>query len=119
MGFLINEENEKIGLANVKKITGLQGRWQVMQESPTIVLDVAHNEDGILEVMKHLLKVYPNQSYHFVIGMVKDKEIDAVLKLLPANANYYFTNAHIPRALAAKDLQERAATFGLIELLSK
>lgn len=113
LGFLINDETEKISLANVKKITGLQGRWQVMQEAPTIVLDVAHNEAGISQVMEHLQRVYPNESYHFVIGMVKDKEIDAVLKLLPADADYYFTNAHIPRALAAKDLQEKAATFGL------
>jgi dihydrofolate synthase/folylpolyglutamate synthase len=45
--------------------------------------------------------------------MVKDKELDAVLKLLPADAAYYFTNAHIPRALPVKDLQEKAAAFGL------
>ena len=45
--------------------------------------------------------------------MVKDKEIDAVLKLLPAGADYYFTNAHIPRALPAKDLQVKAAALGL------
>ena len=81
LGFLINDETEKISLANVKKITGLQGRWQVMQEAPTIVLDVAHNEAGISQVMEHLQRVYPNEPYHFVIGMVKDKEIDAVLKL--------------------------------------
>jgi len=113
LGFLINDETVKFALANVKKITGLQGRWQVLQEAPTIVLDVAHNEAGILQVMEHLQRVYPNQPYHFVIGMVKDKEIDAVLKLLPADADYYFTSAHIPRALPAKDLQEKAAIFGL------
>lgn len=113
-GFLINEETRKFALANVKKITGLQGRWQVLQETPTVVLDVAHNEDGIAQVMMHLQSVYPNKPYHFVIGMVKDKEIDTVLKLLPASADYYFTNAHIPRALSAKDLQVKAATLGLM-----
>ena len=112
-GFLINNETEKIALENVKQITGLQGRWQVLQEAPTIVLDVAHNEAGISQVMEHLQRVYPNRPYHFVIGMVKDKVIDAVLKLLPADAVYYFTNAHIPRALPAKDLQEKGAAYEL------
>ncbi len=112
-GFLLTEEQEKTALANVKKVTGLQGRWQVLQETPTLVLDVAHNEAGIAQVLMHLQLVYPNKPYHFVIGMVKDKEIDAVLKMLPADAAYYFTNAHIPRALPAKDLQDKAAVFGL------
>ena len=112
-GFLITDEAGKFALANVKKITGLLGRWQVLQETPTVVLDVAHNEAGILQVMMHLQSVYPDKRYHFVIGMVKDKEIDAVLKLLPAGADYYFTNAHIPRALSAKDLQVKAAALGL------
>lgn len=114
LGFIINDETEKIALANVKKITGLQGRWQVLQQTPTIVLDVAHNEAGIAQVLVHLQHVYPNKRHHFVIGMVKDKEIETVLKLLPAGADYYFTNAHIPRALPAKDLQDKAAAFGLI-----
>ena len=112
-GFLIDNETEKIALANVKKITGLQGRWQVLQEAPTLVLDVAHNEAGISQVLTHLKFVYPDKPYHFVIGMVKDKEIDAVLKLLPAGADYYFTSAHIPRALPAKHLQVKAAALGL------
>ena len=113
LGFNISKANEKFALANTKKITEFQGRWQVLQQSPAVILDVAHNEAGITQVLQHLLTVYPKQPYHFVIGMVKDKEIDAVLKLLPATAVYYFTNAHIPRALPAKDLLVKAAVYGL------
>lgn len=113
-GFNISEEAEKYALANVKKLTGLHGRWDVIAEQPTIVLDVAHNEDGI----KHLLwqlSVIEKQfdKLHIVTGMVKDKEINKVLALLPKQATYYFTNAHIPRALPAAELQQQAATFQL------
>ncbi len=113
LGFNIKNETKKYALANVKKLTGLFGRWQVLQEQPLLVLDVAHNEDGIKQVLQQLNNFYADKKTHFVLGMVKDKEIDTVLKLLPANAVYYFTNAHIPRALAATALQSKAVEYQL------
>ena len=113
-GFVIKNEAEKIALANTKSITGLHGRWDVIGENPTIVLDVAHNEDGIKQVINQLSITKKNRTaVHFVMGMVKDKEVDKVLSLLPADATYYFTNAHIPRAMPAQELQTKAATFNL------
>jgi dihydrofolate synthase/folylpolyglutamate synthase len=46
--------------------------------------------------------------------MVKDKDIDAVLTLLPKDATYYFTQSHIPRALEKEALATKAATHQLI-----
>ncbi len=119
-GFIIKNEGEKFALANVKKLTGLQGRWDVIAENPMVVLDVAHNEDGMRQVIEQATNYRQQTSdsaikkkLHFVIGMVKDKEIAKVLSLLPKDANYYFTSAHIPRALAANDLQMKAAEYGL------
>ncbi len=115
-GFLINTAAEKFALANTKKITGLHGRWDVIAENPTLVLDVAHNEDGIKQVLQqtsnHQLQ-NANCKFHFVMGIVKDKDADKVLSLLPTNASFYFTNAHIPRAMAAQELQTKAALFNL------
>ena len=50
---------------------------------------------------------------HFIIGMVKDKDISKVLSILPKNAQYYFCNAHIERALPHKELLEKAKIFEL------
>lgn len=120
-GFLIPDEAEKFALANVKKITGLQGRWDVVSEKPMVVLDVAHNEDGIRQVLaqatvylKSSTDIEVKNKLHFVIGMVRDKEISKVLSMLPKEASYYFTNAHIPRALPANELKMKAAEFGII-----
>jgi len=41
------------------------------------------------------------------------KEIEKVLSLLPRDATYYFTQAHIPRAIDAAGLQEKAIQSGL------
>ena len=116
LGFTIKDEDEKFALANTKKITGLHGRWDVIAENPTIVLDVAHNEDGIKQILLQTTNYKlqtSNCKFHFVLGMVKDKEVEKVLSLLPKDAAYYFTNAHIPRALDAKELQAKAAAFNL------
>jgi dihydrofolate synthase/folylpolyglutamate synthase len=88
------------------------GRWECIQSNPRIVLDVAHNEHGIKAMLDQLATTHYDQLY-IVTGMVKDKDVDAVLTLLPKNANYYFTQSHLPRALAAQELAEKANAFGL------
>ncbi len=114
LGFKISNEDEKFALANTKKLTSLHGRWDEINQNPTIVIDVAHNEDGIKQVLTqlHWLK-YNFEKIHFIIGMAKDKEVDKVLALLPNQSNYYFTNANNPRALPAEELKYKAKLFKL------
>jgi dihydrofolate synthase/folylpolyglutamate synthase len=110
--FVLPGEIIKEALRHVKTISGLQGRWEIIRKNPLIVLDVAHNVDGIHQI---LLQIYqtPFKKLHIIFGMVKDKDIENVLALLPKNASYYFTKAQIPRALPEKDLMTRAQTHGL------
>ena len=113
-GFKIKNTNEKQALKNVKKMTGLYGRWDVISSNPTIILDVAHNEDGIKQLLYHLSVVSSNPSgIHFVMGVVKDKDVSKMLSILPKKAHYYFTNAHIERAVPHSDLLEKAKAFEL------
>jgi len=113
-GFNISNAAEKHALANVKKLTGLHGRWEVIADEPAIVLDVAHNEDGIKQILEQLFLVRKKYTtLHIITGMVKDKDIDKVLAILPQEAIYYFTNAHIPRALPAHELEQKASSYGL------
>jgi dihydrofolate synthase/folylpolyglutamate synthase len=112
LGFLINETAIYDALKETTKITGLQGRWQPIGYNPLIVCDTGHNKDGIEWVVQQIRTV-PFKQLHMVIGMVKDKDVSSVLKLLPAHAIYYFTNAAIPRALPAEELKEMAKDFGL------
>jgi dihydrofolate synthase / folylpolyglutamate synthase len=99
-------------LKNIKGLTGLYGRWEIIHEQPTVVLEVAHNKDGMEQMLAHLQNSSFNQ-LHIIIGMVKDKDVEQVLELLPSSANYYFTQAHIPRALNAQMLQTKASDYGL------
>ena len=111
--FIITETVLHKALQNVKKITGLRGRWDIIQTDPTLILDVGHNEDGIKQVLQQLQTNYPSSHYHFVTGFVNDKDINKLLVLFPKDAGYYFTNAHIPRALPYKKLQQFARSNSL------
>jgi dihydrofolate synthase/folylpolyglutamate synthase len=111
-GWKITNENIATGLSHVKANTGLYGRWQVIGSNPTTVVDVAHNVAGIQTLLEQIAQI--NYTHlHLVFGMVKDKDIDSVLALLPAQATYYFTKAQIERAIDAQELHQKAGVYGL------
>lgn len=106
----------QLALQQVKPLTGLHGRWEVLRTLPLLVLDVAHNVNGIQQVLQqlqHWQQQYNSMQVHIVIGMVRDKDIDQVLALLPKEYSYYFTQAQLPRALPAPDMQQQAARHHL------
>ncbi len=100
------------GISGVTALTGLQGRWQTLSKNPLTIADTGHNEAGIHEVL-HMLKHTPHRRLHIVLGMVGDKDIRNILKLLPQKATYYFCRAGIPRALDAGELQKMGFRAGL------
>jgi dihydrofolate synthase/folylpolyglutamate synthase len=111
-GWNLNEDFIKKGLKHVRKNTSFHGRWEIIHTQPLVVLDVAHNEDGISELVKQA-EITTHRELHIIIGLVKDKEVEKILSLLPRHANYYFTKAHIPRAMDESDLSQKALLAGL------
>jgi dihydrofolate synthase/folylpolyglutamate synthase len=99
-------------LSAVKRLTGLRGRWEVIGNRPLVIADVAHNEAGIREVTRQA-GMLPYEKLHIVTGFVRDKSIDAILELFPAEAIYYFCQAAIPRALPSTELAAMAGGYGL------
>ncbi len=94
---------------SVCTMTGLRGRWETLQEQPLIICDTGHNSHGIRYVAQQLnqwLEQNPQQQLHIVFGMVDDKDVDTVMTLLPANAQYYFTQAQTHRAIPAQRLAQ-------------
>ena len=86
------------GFKNVQKNTYLLGRWMTLGQSPSVICDTGHNVDGIKIVVEQIKKTSYNE-LHIVFGVVNDKSIDSILKLLPKKAQYYFCQAQIPRAM--------------------
>ncbi|TCD04472.1 bifunctional folylpolyglutamate synthase/dihydrofolate synthase [Pedobacter frigidisoli] len=111
--FKVSVQNVFNGLKQVKKLTGLQGRWQILGKNPLIICDTGHNEAGIAEVIKNINQT-KFEKLHIVFGMVKDKDISKVLSIMPKNATYYFCKPDLERALDAAELMEQASPLNLI-----
>ena len=111
-GYQISESDIQAGFAHVVELTGLMGRWQKLQEHPTVVCDTGHNVGGIQYIAEQLRRQVFRR-LHIVIGMVNDKDVRGVLALLPREATYYFTQASVKRALPAGQLARLAAEAGL------
>jgi dihydrofolate synthase/folylpolyglutamate synthase len=111
-GFVITDEHLQTALRQVKTLTGLHGRWEVLCTDPLTICDTGHNPEGIKEVLKNIAAT-PYEHLHMVIGMVNDKDISKVLNLLPANATYYFCRPDIPRGLEAESIKKQAEKFDL------
>lgn len=110
------EKNDSVyeAIVQTAQRTGFRGRWEKLSGEPVTICDIGHNEHGLrhnfaqLERMKaegkcsHLILVY---------GSVADKDVDAVLHLMPEGAIYVFTQAQSKRALPAERIYEKYALF--------
>jgi len=112
LNFTISDNNLKNGLLNVVKNTGLKGRWQQLQSNPKVICDTAHNKEGLFYVMQQI-KLEKYQQLHIVLGVVNDKNLDAILPLFPKTAIYYFCKPNIPRGLDQNELLQKATEFHL------
>ncbi|HTB24346.1 MAG TPA: folylpolyglutamate synthase/dihydrofolate synthase family protein [Puia sp.] len=111
-GFDIPDIAMQQALKQVKSLTGLHGRWDILHERPLVVTDVGHNEEGMKAIAKQIENT-SHEELHIIIGIVKDKAVEKILAHLPVMGNYYFTRAQIPRALPETELARIAESIGL------
>lgn len=107
MNIIKNDDIIAKGLTNICKNTGLLGRWQTIQNNPTVVCDTGHNVGGWNYLAPQIKRQQCNQ-LRIVFGMVDDKDINSVMFLLPKNAIYYWTQAESKRAIKAERVAEIA-----------
>lgn len=112
IGYTISEKAVHEAFAHVCQLTGLRGRWQQLHEAPRLICDTGHNIGGFQYLVPQIL-AQPCKQLRIVFGMVNDKDINAVLALLPKHAIYYFTQASVARALPCHELQALAARHDL------
>ncbi len=110
--WIIRKQDVETGVREVSRNTGLLGRWQVLREHPLVVADVAHNREGIAEVAYQIRSI-PYKRLHLVLGMVNDKDPADLLAQFPEDAQYYFTQPSIPRAMELGILVRAAEKIGI------
>lgn len=100
------------GLNNVREITSFRGRWEIIGTSPLTVCDTGHNAHG-LALVGEQLRHRKAERLCCVMGFCADKDIEQMLKLMPADAHYIFTRADMERAAKVEDIMAIAAKLGL------
>ncbi len=120
--FKLSQKDILSGLKNIKKLTGLHGRWEMIHKKPRVICDTGHNTEGIKEVVKSVKREYDSKmvkgQLHVVFGAVNDKDLSSVFPLFKKdphfkNAFFYFCQPAIPRGMETEILEKEAAKFGL------
>jgi dihydrofolate synthase/folylpolyglutamate synthase len=114
VGVELEEVKVREGLLSVVRNTGMQGRWQVLGQSPLRVVDVAHNIEGIDCVLGQAAACLPSEKWAVVLGVSADKDLESILQRMPRDARYYFAAPDNPRSLPAKILAQKANAVGLV-----
>lgn len=101
----LTTDHYKHGFAQVCTLTGLRGRWETLCNKPLTICDTGHNSHGIKYVAQQLQQLSTtHNTLHIVFGMVDDKDVEEVMKILPTQARYYFTQAKTHRAIPASKM---------------
>ncbi|MBD5257548.1 MAG: bifunctional folylpolyglutamate synthase/dihydrofolate synthase [Barnesiella sp.] len=110
-GMVIGNHAVRRGFTRVSELTGLAGRWNKLSDNPLTICDTGHNEGGWQYLAPRLAEF--GDRLVMVIGFVNDKDISHILDMMPKQARYIFTQAAIPRSMAADTLAGQAAAAGL------
>ena len=102
----------KYGISHVTELTGLMGRWQKIQDRPLVICDTGHNVGG-WQYLAPQIKAQACRQLRIVFGMVDDKDVTTVMKMLPKNAIYYWTQATTKRAIKVEKIAELGTSLGL------
>lgn len=113
---VLGQEVNWTAIENAARICDFHGRWEVLATEPYTICDIGHNQHGLKYNFAQLQKLLDSGEYSdlvMVYGSVADKDVDAVLSILPRKAHIFFASADNHRAMPAAELHSRAtAIFG-------
>ena len=104
----INKDDIRRGLIN----TRWPGRIEKILNRPTFIIDGAHNEDGARSLAKAIEKNFKGKKATLLIGILEDKDIDAVLEILmPYFDKVITTTPDNDRAMNCEILKEKISKY--------
>lgn len=111
-GLRLTDEKTRAGLKNVMRNTGFKARFQKLQDKPTVIVDAAHNEDGVRVFLEEISRL-KFKKLHLIYGAANDKDLHSIFQLFPSEAHYYFSEFDSKRTTKIEVFQNLATTFNL------
>ena len=107
-GWGISEDAIRAGLAQAT----WPGRFEVLSREPLLIVDGAHNPNGVEALVDTIRAYFPDQKINFVLGVMKDKDYHTMLRLIAPYAARFITelpDAH--RALRPEQLKSEIRAY--------
>ena len=101
------------GIEHAARNMGFHGRWERLREHPLVIADIGHNAHALRHNFAQLEAL--GRPLTLVYGIMADKDLDAILPLMPRGARYLFTTPNTPRALPAAEILRRFREAGRTE----
>ena len=101
----INDNTIEKGILNINLNTDFYGRWTVLNDSPKIIFDSAHNESGFIHLSKQLSSLEYDKLY-FILSFVKGKNVKKLISHLPDKSLVYFTSSNMSRSMNQIEIEE-------------
>ena len=108
---LANDDALLDGIIHTARNMGFHGRWERLQERPCVIADIGHNAHALRHNFAQL-EARATHGLIMVYGIMADKDLDAILPLMPRGATYIFTTPDTPRALPAEEILRRFKAYG-------
>ena len=106
-GFRIEKEKMKTVIARGIHRAVWPGRMEILSTEPFLMVDGAHNSNGIHALRTSLEELYPEEKFHFVMGVMADKDYEKMIgELLPIAMDFVTVTPESARALQGETLAE-------------
>jgi dihydrofolate synthase/folylpolyglutamate synthase len=90
------------------------GRMQILSKKPFFLVDGAHNPDGVLALKESLITLYPGERFHFIMGVMADKNYEEMVEeLAPLALDFCTVTVESERALKAQELAASICKRGI------
>lgn len=84
-----------------------KGRMEILRKKPFLMVDGAHNSNGVSALKKSLMQLFPGEKFHFIMGVMADKDYEQMIEeLLPLALDFVTVTVEYERALQAEELAE-------------
>ena len=101
----INDYSIEKGILNINSNADFYGKWTVLNDSPKIIFDSAHNESGFIHLSKQLSSLKYDKLF-FILSFVKGKNIKKLISYLPDISLIYFTSSNMSRSMNRIEIEQ-------------
>ena len=84
-----------------------KGRMEILSKKPFLLVDGAHNSNGVEALRESLVALFPGEKFHFIMGVMADKDYETMIgELLPLAIDFTTCTVECERALQADALAD-------------